>query len=202
VGFVITFGVVCGVGFYLPFSSLLSSDEGGTGLAPSRITGDTEPSPTPNERNGEKGRERIVHSPGYLGGCLGPVNWAKIIRAGALPLDGPRREGVRFLTYVLFRYSDFVMEGSDGAVFASLCVVVYSSVSTFLVELLLPLTGNGAHDLGGLYFFPGFYPVVECPLVVALRACRWSGVVRLRMASRLLGVGVVLGLVDCDRSKG
>jgi hypothetical protein len=29
-------GCVCGVGFYLPFFSLLSSDEGGTGLAPSR----------------------------------------------------------------------------------------------------------------------------------------------------------------------
>jgi hypothetical protein len=89
----------------------------------------------------------------------------------------------------------FVMKGSDGAVFASLCVVVYSSGPTFLVKLLLPLNGNGAHDLGGLYFFPGFYPVVECPLVVSLCVCRWSRVVRLGVAIRRLGPGVVLGLV-------
>ena len=39
-------------------------------------------------------------------------------------------------------------------------------------------------------------------MVVALRACRWSEVVHLRVACRFLGVGVVLGLVVYGRSRG
>ena len=90
------------------------------------------------------------------------------------------------------------MKGSDGAIFASFCVVVYSSGPTFLVKFLLALTGNRAQDLGILYLFPGFYPVVVCPLVVALCMCQWSRVVRLGVVSRLLSAGVVSVVLSYD----
>ena len=64
--------------FYLLFFySILSSDEGGTGLASSE-TGDAELPPNPKEKNRKKGRKIIESNmracAGYLGGCLGPVD--------------------------------------------------------------------------------------------------------------------------------
>jgi hypothetical protein len=85
------------------------------------------------------------------------------------------------------------MEGSDGAVFASLYVVAYSFGPILLMASAL--TGGRNRYLGVQGRFPGPSRVVSWPVVVALR-------VRLGVASQLLVLEGALSLVVCGWSTG